>query len=151
MQRIIDLELWSKPLTTIAPYDGKAVADRCRLDTEQPREVVLGLNFVPGPTDVENVRLILQNGESTKPEFEHFCQAHGLPPELNNELSSARFLIYLWGQPLAWLHLPEEAEGRKAVLAVYRWAESRGFVITKGQGENAMSMSELLLHWPHDA
>ena len=148
MQRIVDLELWSKPLTTVAPYDGKAVADWCRIDTELPEEVVLGLSFVPGPTDVENIRLILQSGESTKPEFEHFCKAHGLAPDLNNELSTARFLIFLRGQPIAWLHLPEEASGRKAASSIYRWAERQSLVITKGQGEKAMSISELLLHWP---
>lgn len=149
--RVVDLELWSSPHSARVPFDGKAVADACRRATGLSPEIVLGLNFVPGPTDVTNTTAMLQSGEASQAEFQEFCVGQNLEPNPSSELSAARFLAFSLGQPIAWLHFPVAPEGRQAAQLVFQWSERERFIVVRGQGEQALSAVELSRFWPHDA
>ena len=146
-QRVVELELWSKPRSAFEPYDGKAVAVACRAATGLPNHFVLGLNFVPDPADVRNIEARLLAGEVQESEFHAFCLARQLNPDPSSELSAARFLTFVEGQALAWLHLPEAAVGKAAMHLVLAWSEQQGFIITRGSGEQAMAEASLSRLW----
>lgn len=142
------MELRSKPLSPAGVLEGKAVAERCRLSTGLSEDIVLGLSFVPDHTDVENLDLGLQSGEFSLSEFTGFCRLHELKPLPSDDLSAARFLAHVWGQPLAWLHLPDDGAGYAMAVKIFRWAESSGFLVTIGQGSSPISESSLAAFWP---
>lgn len=148
MQRIVDLELWTRPRSQAVPLEGACVAEACRAGTGLSSEVVLGLSFLPDRTDVENLRHAFSAGETTPEAFMNFCSQHALDEDFNSEPSAAKFLAYLWGQPLAWLHFPANSSGRQMAEAVSLWAEQAGFVVVAGQGEPPLSQVEILARWP---
>lgn len=132
MQQVIELELWTVPGATPLPLDGKCVAARCRADTKLPEHVVLGLDFVPDRTDVHNLRASLGRQEFSMKDFENFCLAHQLASSSTDAMSASRFLAFVRGQPLAWLHVPAGAEGFKIARQLLRWAESEAYVLKEG-------------------
>ena len=133
LQKIVELELWSKPGAVAAPLDGKAVAHECRKHTGLPSEVVLGLNFVPDQTDSERFRLRLSNGESSVEQFQAYCAARDIPAQVGALSSVAEYLAHVEGQRLAWLHLPAEPAGLQQAEKVLRWAVVRGFKVVQAQ------------------
>ena len=147
MQRIVELELWSSPRQNTVPYDGKSVAEACSVATAVPREVVLGLNFVPSEVDVLLLARKVEAAETSKSEFEQFCRQRALLSEVGNQESAALFLAFSEGQPLAWLHFPVSGIGKDMALLVHRWAASSGYVIRLGQGEHELSEAGVLALW----
>ena len=151
MNRVVELELWSKPRISVFPMDGKLVASACRDGTGLSEQVVLGLSFVPDETDTKNLQLALAEGELAQTEFEQFCARLGLHADTRDEISAGRFLTYAVGQPLAWLHLPENAEGLSMAASILAWAESKGYIVTLGKSEPPLGVDELPRLWPNDA
>jgi hypothetical protein len=151
MNRVVELELWSKPRISVFAEDGKLVASACRDGTGLSEQFVLGLSFVPDEMDTKNLQFALAEGELTQTEFEQFCARLGLRADANDETSAAQFLTYAIGQPLAWLHLPESAEGLSMANSILAWAEPKGYIVKLGQSEPALSADELSRLWPNDA
>ena len=151
MNRIVELELWSKPRISVFPEDGKSVASACSASTGLSEQFVLGLSLVPDETDTKNLQVSLAEGELTQTEFEQFCARLGLRADTNDEVSAAQFLAYAVGQPLAWLHLPESAEGLRMATLILAWAEPKGYIVSLGQSEPPLSVEELSCLWPNDA
>jgi hypothetical protein len=147
MQRIVELELWSRPRTSIAPQDGKAVAEACRNDTGLSQEVVLGLNFVPDKSDVENLQLALAAGEVTLHEFKRYCAKQQLEPAINSTSSAAAFLAYANGQPLAWCHFPAGPEGYPMARLTLQWAGSMNLLLVIAHGEQSLREAHLAELW----
>lgn len=147
MQRVVDLELWSPPKRVVVPMDGKAVAEKCRAATHLPEEAILGLSFLSDETDIQNLAIMLANGESSKHEFEEFCASQALPADPRNATSAAHFLAFTEGQALAWLHFPSSAVGQDMATSVSKWAASEGFVIRDGQGDPVLSETEIYALW----
>jgi hypothetical protein len=147
MNRIVDLELWSVPLEAQIPFDGKLIAEECRVSTGLPDDVVLGLNFIPDATDITTLDISISRGEVTTQDFQKFCAEHNLAQDRNDPLSSGRFLAYAFGQPLAWLHFPAGAEGLEMARQMFAWASSRRFIVVAAQGEAPLSMGQLEQYW----
>ncbi|WP_265284926.1 hypothetical protein [Verminephrobacter aporrectodeae] len=75
-----------------------------------PRDVFIGLSEIPSETHCEILNLNIQSGRLTEDSFKEFCLIHGLPDNLQSKESAAKFLEYMRGRPLAWIHLPIDAE-----------------------------------------
>jgi hypothetical protein len=84
--------------------------------------VVLGLNFVPDPTDVENLLASLSSGEICLEDFVAFCAERSLESNPRNERSAAEFLAFAEGQALAWLRVPAGEAGISIVRTLVGWA-----------------------------
>jgi hypothetical protein len=129
---VVELELWSQPRSAGTPYDGKAIAERCRSETGLGSTVVLGLNFVPDAIDVENLRASLSAGELTREDFLEFCAGRRLEPDVRNERSASEFLAFANGQALAWLHLPAEETGLEMARTLVAWASRNTMQLRDG-------------------
>lgn len=148
MGDIVELELWSLPFKNSAPLDARAIAEQCRLATSASEAIVLGLNFVPGPTDVLLLEAKIKAGEVSEHEFQQFCGSHRLAPDVTDPKSAAHFMVFAEGQSLAWLHFPASGDGEVMARFVHRWASAAGYIICLGQGEPALAESEIQALWP---
>ena len=147
LRRVVELELWSKPGNPNGPLNGKDVARACRLATGAPEDVVLGLNFVPSPTDVENVRLMIADGEASTYAFTRFCSERGLPCDPTSQLSAANYLVHARGQPLAWLHFSADHNGLRDAQRIFRWAEAMHFLVVAEQDGLSLDLDTLAVFW----
>ncbi|WP_087496116.1 hypothetical protein [Curvibacter sp. AEP1-3] len=147
MKRIVDLELWSRPLEAQMPFDGKLIAEECRASTSLPDDVVLGLSFLPDSTDISNLETSISRGEVTTQAFQEFCTEHNLRHDQNDPLSACRFLADAFGQPLAWLHFPADIEGLEMAQLMFAWASNRGFLLIDAQRESPLSMDQIRRYW----
>jgi hypothetical protein len=147
LKPIVDLELWSRPFDVQVPLDGKHIANDCRGFTGLSEDIVLGLSFIPDPTDKINIDISIARGEVTMQDFEVFCASNDLRPSTNDSISAARFIAYSYGQPLAWLHFPIGVEGLQMAIKVLNWASSNGFLVKIGQGEAQLSEIQVRQYW----
>jgi hypothetical protein len=97
-------------------------------------KVFLGLSAISDSTDCENLYSAIESGELTRDSFGRFCSAHELPDNLQSEKSSAKFLEYMWGRCLAWIHMPEDAESTLLPLIAKELAKRGHFVIDPESG-----------------
>ncbi|WP_265705498.1 hypothetical protein [Verminephrobacter aporrectodeae] len=109
MKYVRELEAWSKPGHLLHPAYGK-VLQQAMWKKGIPEDVFLGLSAIPEETHCESLKLAIQSGELTEDSFKEFCLSHGLPDSMQSKESAAKFLEYLEGRALAWIHLPIDAE-----------------------------------------
>ncbi|MBK1616693.1 hypothetical protein CKO44_24955 [Rubrivivax gelatinosus] len=112
-----------------------------------PEDVVLGLNFVPDETDGQVLAAKFAKGDSSARQFEEFCLNQELPVDSGHAKSAAHFLAFTEGQPLTWLHFPASQEGQGMAASVYEWATTAGHIIRRGQGERALTETEIRALW----
>ncbi|WP_328190281.1 hypothetical protein [Marinobacter sp. OP 3.4] len=125
MKRVIELELWSTPGRCLDPELGKDLDAEAVREADLPRDVVLGLSFIPDQAHVEFLRVALAEREIAERDFRVFCDFRGLDPDPGLPFSAARFLEFMYGRPLAWVHLPESEEGAVYFMRLNRWARAR--------------------------
>lgn len=130
------------------PLDGKAIAQACRVVTDVPDSIVLGLAFLPDDADVENVRMAMRDGECTHREFADFCAGQGLVPDVTDPFSAFRYSAYERGQLLAWLHFPETEAGLQMARKVLHWATASNHVLLAEPAGSALSEDDLPYFWP---
>ena len=142
MQYVRELEAWSVPGQLLHPEYSKCVLQQELWDAGIPRDVFLGLSAIPDATDCENLKLSIRAGELAEDLFIEFCVAHHLPASLQSQESSAKYLEYMRGRCLAWIHLPEAANG-SLLLTIVKMLRERGHVVidpeTMAQIENGLS------------
>ncbi|WP_265257062.1 hypothetical protein [Verminephrobacter aporrectodeae] len=110
MKYVRELEAWSKPGHLLDPEYGKDILQQKLWEKGVPKDVFLGLSEIPSIVDCENLELAIQSGRLTEDSFKKFCLSHELPDSLHSKESAAKFLEYMRGRPLAWIHLPIDAE-----------------------------------------
>lgn len=98
-----------------------------------PKDAFLGVSAIPDSTDCENLYSAIESGELTRDYFGTFCSAHELPDNLQSE-ESAKFLEYMWGRCLAWIHMPDDAESTLLPLIAKELAKRGHFVIDPESG-----------------
>lgn len=128
--RVFELELWTRPGLR-SPLDGKAVAQDCRDATGLSELVVVGLNLLADETDPINLLKLLDADPSHHAAFHAFCSTEGLAPDVNDQASACRYLGYVNGQPLAWLHFPAGEPGPAMARGALGWALSKDFVLVE--------------------
>jgi hypothetical protein len=147
--QIVELELWSMPGTKKTPFNGKEVAKRCREETGLPETVVLGLNFLPDPIDVQDLLKSLNRNELRIEEFLAFCADRGLEPSTENERAAAEFLACAAGQAIAWLHLPADKSGLNMAQTLVLWAAQNRMQLRHGDGNyEVLGESQVYAFWP---
>ncbi len=145
---IVELELWSPPGSESLAKEGKDVAARCQQESGLPTDVVLGLNFVPDEQDVETLRARLEAGEVHANDFLSFCAQRGLPTSPEHARSAAEYLVYIQGQPLAWLHVPAERSGFLMAQTLVKWARQNGLELRDGGYTNELlSEAQVYANW----
>lgn len=132
---VIELELWSRPSSSLPPEIGKlVVGPRCSGDLGLPAGVVLGLSEIPDPIDSQNLDTSLAAGELSRKEFDEFCVQYGLEANVGAVDSAAKFLEYSYGRPLAWVHLTASTDGVEMGQRINTWAHSEGYCLVEPHG-----------------
>lgn len=117
MQRVRELEAWSRPGQLLSSEYGKLL-EQDVWAAGVPREVFLGLSAIPDETDSESLLLSINAGELSEDAFFQFCKTNGLAENPSVAQSAAKFLEYSLGRRLAWIHLPEGGDPRLLVRVV---------------------------------
>ena len=153
LPRVIELELWSRPGSNLAPEAGKAViAPQCRAELALCAEVVLGLSAIPHPIDSQNLAAAFGEGELTHEAFEGYCARNGLVADAHSPETAACFLEYEFGRPLAWVHLDASTRGIGIGRRINAWAHAQGFCLVEPAETSCILQSSSLSHLlPDDA
>lgn len=128
MRRVRELEVWSVPGQQLDPEYSKNILQQELWELGIPKDVFLGVSAIPDATDCENLRVSIQAGEVTEDLFKEFCATHNLPASLLSEPSAAKFLEYVRGRCLAWIHLPVDAE-LSLLPAIVKMVKDRGHIV----------------------
>ena len=127
MKSIREFEVWSIPGQLLHVEYSKNTLQLELWNEGIPRDAFLGISAIPDTTDCRNLELAIEAGETTEDSFRKFCSANNLIPNLQSEESSAKFLEYLRGRCLAWIHLHE---GDSVLLArIQKMLTDRGHLI----------------------
>ncbi|WP_265284927.1 hypothetical protein [Verminephrobacter aporrectodeae] len=110
MKYVRELEAWSKPGHLLDPEYGKDVLQQKLWAKGVPRDVFIGLSEIPNERHCKILEWTIQSGDLTEDSFKEFCLSRGLPDSMQSKESAANFLEYMEGRPLAWIHLPIDAE-----------------------------------------
>lgn len=147
-QRVIELEIWSRPSFNLPQEIGKqAIGPRCTDELKLPEGVVLGLSEIPDPVHALNLGMSLAAGEVSRQAFDEFCSQNGLEKNVSSIASAAKFLEYTYGRGLAWVHLPATAEGVSLGQRINAWAHSEGYCLVEPYSHcflNGVSLEHLL-------
>lgn len=127
-QPIRELEAWSVPGKLLDTEYAKNVLQVELWKEGIPNDVFLGLSEIPDATDCERLRLYIQDGELTEDEFKVFCATNDLPLSQQSAESAAKFLEYMRGRCLAWIHLPDDAEP-SLLPAIVKLLGERGHIV----------------------
>jgi hypothetical protein len=128
MKRVRELEAWSLPGKLLHPEYSKDALQQELWNGGIPENVFLGISAIPDPTDCRKLEQAIQSGELTEDSFMEFCSAHAFPNSMQSAESSARFLEFMRGRCLAWIHLPEDAESALLPMII-RMLARRGHVV----------------------
>jgi len=92
MNKIIELELWSKPENNLPKELGRQLACEVSKELQLEKDIVLGISFIPDGTDVENLKIGLSENELTISSFNRYCKAKKISNNINNQESASLFL-----------------------------------------------------------
>ncbi len=129
MTLILELELWSTPGKQLDAELGNDLAVEIPRAAGLPQGIILGLSFVPCDADVENLNIALNEGELLEDDFMSFCRFAKLPPRRRVAVSAARFLEFVYGRPLNWVHLPVSDAGKSYFARISSWAQENGYYL----------------------
>lgn len=149
MPAMIELELWSRPTTSLPPEIGKLViGPQCSRELGLPEGVVLGLSDIPDPIDSQNLETSIAGGELSWMAFSEFCVKNGLDENVGTADSAAKFLDFSYGRPLAWVHLVESTDGFEMGQRINEWAHSEGYCLVEPHGIFCLLKGSRLEHLP---
>jgi len=108
VRNIRELEIWSQPGQLLPPEFAKETLQIEAWNAGVPRDVFLGISEIPDPIDSENLKRAISQGKISESDFIGFCKKGGFTASADSNESAAKYLEYLNGRCLAWLHLPED-------------------------------------------
>lgn len=126
-KRVYELEAWSPPGLQLDLEFGKTVLAPEMWEAGIPDDVFLGLSEIPDAVDCENLRRDIEAEVTSLEHFAEFCTSRGLPNSTQDPLAAARFLEYLHGRALAWVHIPDDDVGKALAAKIDRLLSSKGF------------------------
>lgn len=106
MSNIVEMEIFSKPKEFYHQDFGKTHVAPTFAKEGLPKEIVIGLSNIPDDTDMINLRLHLNGHEGNTKKYQEFCHKHHINPNSNE--AACKYLAYIEGTPLAWVHIPED-------------------------------------------
>jgi len=115
MKRIHEFEAWSTPGKLLPVDYGKDLAREYKSNGTLdklgiPDDVFLGLSNIPDEVDVRILKIRIEKEQIAVEEFITFCHEHGFEPDIESEISVCKYIEYLDGCPVAWIHIPEGSE-----------------------------------------
>jgi hypothetical protein len=120
------------------PIDyGKDLRDELLLDgtfasLDIPDDVFIGLSNIPDEVDVHNLKMDIEEGVLTMEGFIIFCHEYGFEPNIESIFSANKYLEYIYGSPIAWVHIPDGSEMRMLPLIIKIMNERGHIVIETG-------------------
>ena len=129
MIEVIELEVWTQPGKNHDPDLGKSITLDALRDLNLKGSVFKGIGYYPDPAHVKNLMAAIGEGEINEIDFVRFCKYKRLNPSVKNEKSAAAYLEYLYGRPLAWLHLPIDEGGDFLIKKILVWAAKNSFTV----------------------
>ena len=127
LKRVWELEAWSPPGLQLDPEFGKTVLAPEMWEAGIPNDVFLGLSEIPDTIDCENLQRDIETGVTSLEHFDAFCTSLGLSNSSQDPLAAARFLEYLHGRALAWVHIPDDDVAKSLAVKIDRLLSSKGF------------------------
>ena len=125
MEEVFELELYSRPNQLLDQDFGKLIS-------HDFGDLVLGLSNIPSKVDSDNLIIAIAEGEITEAEFNSFCIINNLESSVYNCESATKFLAFLYGTPIAWIHLPYDDYGLVMFKVILNWACKNNFNIQCG-------------------
>lgn len=110
MIRVHELEAWSRPGQLLYTDYGKTVLQPKLWKKGIPKNVFIGTTNIPDPAHCRDLKVSIRSGELKGEDFELFCVTNGFAVSIESEESACKFLEYVRGTCLAWIHLPENDE-----------------------------------------
>lgn len=129
MRAVRELEVWSAPGRVLPSEFAKQVLQLEVWNAGVPRDVFLGISEMPDQIDSKNLRSAIDRGEIDECEFKEFCKLNGLAVSVDSIDSASKYLEYLHGRCLAWLHLPEGPDQAQLLLKIEDLMSQRGYRI----------------------
>lgn len=129
MRTVRELEVWSPPGKLLPPEFAKEVLQLAVWGAGVPRDVFLGISEIPDPIDSMNLRKAINQGEIDESQFKTFCGLNGLPIDVDNNESASKYLEYLNGRCLAWLHIPDGQDRIQLLTKIEELMSQRGYRI----------------------
>lgn len=105
MKRVTEFEVWSKPGGELPADFGKTLQGVVRACGMAP-DVFLGVSNMPYESDVTALQQLLEQSPAEEERFVSFCQSRGLAAQRGNTISAARYIEFVRGCCVAWIHLP---------------------------------------------
>jgi hypothetical protein len=127
LKRVWELEAWSPPGLQLDPEFGKTVLAPEMWKAGIPSDVFLGLSEIPSPVDCENLERDIETGVTSVEYFDRFCASLALPSSMRDPVAAARFLEYLHGRVLAWVHIPDDDAAMPLAGKIDGLLSSKGF------------------------
>lgn len=105
VKRVTEFEVWSKPGGALPADFGKALQGVVRACGIAP-DVFLGVSNMPDESDVNALQQLLAQSPAEEERFVSFCQSKGFDAQRGNTISAARYVEFVQGCCVAWVHLP---------------------------------------------
>jgi hypothetical protein len=129
MRAVRELEVWSPPGQLLPSEFAKQVLQLEVWNAGVPRDVFLGISEMPDQIDSRNLRSAIDRGEVDESEFKEFCKLNGLAVGVDSIESASKYLEYLHGRCLAWVHLPEGPDQARLLMKIKDLMSQRGYRI----------------------
>jgi hypothetical protein len=113
-----ELEIWGAPGEELEREESDRLIGQIASELGLPEMALIPYHSIPDKTDVENLSICLLEGELTLEAFTRFCHLRGLNVDLADEEVASKFLIFSFGQKLAWLHLSMEYDNDKQLVSI---------------------------------
>lgn len=126
---VIELEAWSLPGGQLDLEYGKAVLAPEMWEAGIAEDVFIGLSEVPDSIDCENLLWEIESGFTSEAEFQQFCKLRSLCCDVRDPLSASRFLEFLHGRSLAWVHVPDDGSAHSLIADIDRLLRAKGLLL----------------------
>ncbi|RTL44253.1 MAG: hypothetical protein EKK53_08245 [Burkholderiales bacterium] len=106
-----EFEVWSKPGGALPAEFGKAIQGHVWGCGVAP-DVFLGVSNIPDESDVCALESLIEQSPAEEQRFLSFCRSRGLTARRGDATSAARYIEFVQGCCVAWIHLPSGPDER---------------------------------------
>jgi hypothetical protein len=141
IERIHEFEVWSTSGKQLPVDYGKFLRDELLANGTFtifaiPDNVFFGLSNIPDKIDVQNLEMDFKEGVLTLEGFNEFCCRYGYEQNPKSELSANKYLEYVNGCPIAWVHIPENNVDKILPLIIKLMKEKGHIIIEPKTGKS---------------
>lgn len=128
MYLVHELEAWSVPGKLLDAEYAKVVLQPEFWNAGIPNNVFLGLSSIPNEVDCRNLKRAIDSQKYSLADFEAFCLEYSLVKSIDNKDACSRYLEFMEGRCLAWIHMPPEKE-HTLLPIIEKLLSARGHIV----------------------